>query len=90
MSIIITLISLFVLSLTAIILIKHIQTRKIDKLISNHYLTIQECRAARRQSLNGVRAQVDELKKSADNLNKNAEALGNFYKSEFWNEKNIH
>ena len=90
MSTIIIIISLFLLSLTAIILPKLIQTKRVDKLISNHYLTIQEHRAARRQSLNGVRAQVDELNKSVDKLNKSAEALKNFYKFKLWDEKNIH
>lgn len=81
MSIIITLISLFVLSLTTIILIKHIQTRKVDKLISNHYLTIQERRAARIAELEEVRAQFDEASANTDNLNESLSRIEKFFEA---------
>lgn len=81
MSTIIIIVSLFLLSLTAIILIKLIQIKKVNKLISNHFLTIRESRAARIAELEEVRAQFDKASANADNLNETLSRIEKFFEA---------
>ena len=72
---IITFVLYFFVGLAAALPIIFIETRKMDKLMSNYFRKIDETCAARLQSLKEVHAQVDELAKPADEIHESFDEI---------------
>lgn len=72
---IITFVLYFLVALAAALPLAIFHTRKMDKLISNYFRTIDESYAARLQSLKEVHAQADELAKSVDETDETDESM---------------
>ena len=72
---IITFVLYFLVALAAILPIAIFHTRKIEKLMSNYFHEIDEIDAARLQSLDEVRAQVDKLAKPADEIHEDMDEI---------------
>ena len=70
---IITFVLYFLVALAAALPLAIFHTRKMDKLISNYFRTIDESCAACLQSLKEVHAQADELAKSVDETDKSVD-----------------
>ena len=72
---IITFVLYFLVCLAAMLPIAIFHTRQIEKLIDNFFHEINESCAARLQSLKEVRAQVDELDKSAGEMSESFDRM---------------
>ena len=72
---IITFVLYFLICLAAALPLAIFHTRKMDKLISNYFRKIDESRAARLQNLKEVHAQVDELNKSAGEIDEDIDEM---------------
>ena len=72
---IITFILYFLVALAAALPLAIFHTRKMEKLMSNYFHEIDEIDAARLQSLDEVRAQVDELAKPAGEIHEDMDEI---------------
>ena len=73
---IITFVLYFLVALAAALPLAIFHTRKMDKLMSNYFHKIDEIYAARDESQDESRAQVDELDKSADETSESIDEIG--------------
>ena len=65
----------YLLALAIVLLIAYIEIRKLDKHISNKMSTFRESRAARDESQDESRAQVDEIHESIDKMNESLDKM---------------
>ena len=65
----------YLLALAIVLPIAYIEIRKLDKHISNKMSTIRENRAARDESLDESRAQVDEISESFDEISESFDEI---------------
>ena len=65
----------YLLTLAIALPIAYIEIRKLDKHISNKMSTIRENRAARDESLDESRAQVDEISESFDEIHQSIDEI---------------
>ena len=72
---IITFVLYFLVGLAAALPLAIFYTRKMDKLISNYFHEIDEIYAARDESQDESRAQVDEISESADEINEDMDEM---------------
>ena len=72
---IITFVLYFLVALAAALPLAIFHTRKMDKLISNYFRTIDESCAALDKSLDEGRAQVDEIGEFADEIHKDMDEM---------------